>query len=973
MNRLITFFRTLLLLTAPLAHATTFTWTSPVGGSWHTATNWLPIGLPGAGDTVNLTNSSSVTVSVTNGAPGVTLSSLTIGGAAALVVSKATPFTVGFCLVTNGGALVVSNNSTCTPSALAVTPGGSFVLDSSATLAAGTISFVNAGSVFVNNLATFTVSNCVITTGGTFAVDGYATLTAAKYFVNAGGTLTLSNAWMPGTLTVAAGGVLNFAASVNPYLYALTLTNNGTVNWSSGGITVGNTTIYNNGLWQITGDNAFGNGGGPAVWVNTGTLRKSAGLGISSIVSFNFQNSGGVVEAQTGTLEFNGGVASLLSGVFTNTAPAKINFINGTWTDAGGFFAGTGTNTFSYGTFNLRTNVPPGLKFVGGDVWITGTNSFQNAGAITNLTIEGATLRGTNTVTGTLNFTSGSIPEKLTIATNGQFVISGTAGKLLYGLTLINQGTLLCGGSLQIGNGGAIFNSGLWQITGDFSVNYGGNAHITWTNTGIIRKTAGSGLANQFSRLDDNFVNQPGGLVECLAGRLILNSDTNSQFGGTFNAVGLIDLAGGTWTDAGGIATGAGTNRFFSGTLNLRTNIPPSLQLIGGTVFITGTNTFQNAGSITNLTLDGATLGGTNTVSGGTLTMNSGALAGQLLVQPDGQFVFATSAAKFISPLTLFNRGTVTMNGSGVSSGNTTIVNSGLWQMPGDFGLYYGGVGSTIFTNSGTFQKTSGSGLADNAGMKFVNQPGALVQVDSGTLQLPATSTHFAGTLRLNGGTLNANGNFAVAGGTLDGAGTFGANVFSGGTVSPGNGGAGQMNFSSGLNLNSNVTLVIDGTGPIPGVSYDSLSVTGAVVLANASLQITAMPTFPPGTTYTLINNDAADAVSGTFTGLPENSLLTVGAQPFRIHYAGGTGNDVTLVRDGIVTGPTLAMQTYATNSWTFIGTNAIPLKAFTIRASTNLVTWTNIGVVTSSVSGAWTFADTNAWRYARRFYNTTN
>jgi hypothetical protein len=973
MNRVIPFFLSLLLVTAPLAHATIFTWSSPANGSWQTATNWSPIGLPSASDTVNLTNSISVTVSLTNGAPGVTISSLTIGGAATLVVSKVTPLTVGICQVTNGGVLVVSNSSTFSPSTLAVKAGGTFVLDSSATLAASSISFTNDGSVFVNNLATFTISNCVINAGGTFAVDGYATLTAAKYFVNAGGTLTLSNAWMPGTLTVAAGGVLNFSASVNPYIYGLTLTNNGTVNWSGGGITVGSTTIYNNSLWQITGDNAFGNGGGSAVWVNNGTLRKSAGPGISSIVSFNFQNSGGVVEAQTGTLEFNGGAASLLSGVFTNTAPAKFNFINGTWTDAGGFFTGTGTNMFNSGTFNLRTNVPPGLKFFGGDVWVTGTNSFQNAGAITNLTIEGAALRGTNRVTGTLNFTGGSIPEKLTIATNGQFVISGTAGKLLYGLTLINQGTLLCGGSLQIGNGGSIFNSGLWQITGDFSVNYGGNTHITWTNTGIISKTAGSGLVNQFSRLDDNFVNLPGGHVECLAGRLILNSDTNSQFGGTFNAVGLIDLAGGTWTDAGGIVAGTGTNRFFSGTLNLRTNIPTSLQLIGGTIFITGTNTFQNAGAITNLTLDGATLGGTNIVSGGTLTVNSGSVNGQLLVQPDGQLVFATSASKFISPLVLTNRGTVTMNGLGVSSGNTIIVNSGLWQMPGDFGLGFGGAGTMAFTNSGTFRKTGGSGVADNTAIRFFNQPGALVQVDAGTLQLPVGSTNFSGTLRLNGGMLNANGNVAVAGGTLDGAGTFGANSFTGGNISPGLGSAGQMNFSAGLNLNSNVTLTLDGSGPIPGVSYDVLSVTGAVSLANCVLQITALPIFPAGTTFTIINNDAADAVSGTFAGLPENSIVTVGAQSFRIHYAGGTGNDVTLVRDGVVTGPTLALQSYGTNSWTLIGSNAIPLKAFTIRASTNLVTWTNISVVTSSVSGAWIFTDTNAWRYARRFYNTTN
>ncbi|MEY4917163.1 MAG: hypothetical protein RL616_1076 [Verrucomicrobiota bacterium] len=815
----------------------------------------------------------------------------------------------------------------------------------------------------------------------TVVVDNFATLSCASCIITNGGTMTWSNSWINGTLTILPGGQLNCTAPVNSYLYGLIITNQGTVTWSGGGLSSGgppSTAIYNSGLWQITGNNTFAYGGGGTgtpVWVNTGTLRKSGGTNISSISTFNFQNFGGVVEAQSGTLEFNGGTTNFLSGVFTNTAPASFNLINGTWTDAGGFFSGTGTNTFNAGTFNLRTNVPPGLKFASGNLWITGTNTFQNAGAITNLTLDGAALRGTNTVTGTLNFNNGSIPEKLTIATNGQLIASGTAGKLLYGVTLINQGTVVCGGTMNVGGGGSIFNSGLWLFTGDFSVYNGNSPHIFWTNSGIIRKTAGGGLVNQFSELDDNFANLPGGLVECLAGRLILSGDTNSQFGGTFNAVGFIDLANGTWTDAGGVATGAGTNRFNSGTFNFRTNVPPTLLLAGGNVFITGTNTFQNSGAITNLTLDGATLGGTNIVSGGTLTVNSGALIGQLLVQPDGQLVFATSASKPISPLTLFNRGTVLLNGSGVSSGNTIIVNSGLWQMAGDFGLNYGGVGTMAFTNSGTFRKTSGSGVADNTAIKFFNQPGALVQVDAGTLLLPAIATNYSGTLRLNGGTLGAHfsGVFNVAGGTLDGAGTLGANAFSGGNISPGNGGAGRMNFSSGLNVNSNVTLTLDGTGPVAGVSYDTLSVTGTVALANCNLQITALPTFPAGTKFTLIDNDGADAVSGTFAGLPENSQLTVGAQTFRIHYAGGTGNDVTLVRDGLVTGPQLAMNFYTNNAWTFAGSNAIPLTAFTVRASTNLLTWTNIGVATSSVSGAWSFTDTNAWRYARRFYNTTN
>ena len=960
-------------LTAYSVNAAILSWTNTAGGSWHVAANWFPNGIPGSGDTALVTNTGSYTVYVTNGAGGIFVSRLVVGGSGAplVLVSKSTPFTAGICLITNGGTLMVSSNSTITPSVMSVSAGGAFILDSASTLAAAGMIFTNDGSVFANNNATFTVSNCVINAGGTFAVDGYATLTAAKYFVNAGGALTLSNAWMPGVLTIQSGGTLNFAAPNNTYIYGLTITNNGSVVWSSGGLSTSSTFIFNNGLWSITGNNTLNNGGSPwPVWINTGTLRKTGNAGLTSLDLINFQNApNGVVDVQSGTLQFNGGLPNLFTGIFTNAASATFNFINGTWTDAGGTFSGGGTNNFSSGTFNLRTNVPTGLKFLGGDVWITGTSTFQNSGAITNLTLDGAALRGTNTVTGTLTMNAGSIVEKLTIATNGLFVIGGAANKLLYGSTIVNQGTVSMGDGVSVGAFGKIINSGLWQIIGDYNISAGDNNYITWTNTGVLRK-ASVGLLG-YSQVDANFVNLSNGVVESLAGRLILNGGTTNQFGGTFNAVGLIDLANGTWTDAGGTVSGTGTNRFLSGSLNLRTNISTALKLVGGTVNITGVNTFQNFGAITNLTLDGATLAGNGVVSGGTLTMNAGTLTGQMTVQTNGQLLFAGSASKFLIPLVLTNLGTVTMNGSSVSVGTTTIYNYGLWQMPGDFGLSFGGVGVNAFTNFGTFRKTSGSGNSDCTTISFFNQSNALVQVDSGKLLLPASATNFAGTLRLNGGALG--NSFALAGGTLDGAGTFIPNSFTSGTISPGVGGSGQINFSSGLNLNSNVTLLINGSGPVAGVSYDTLSVTGAVVLANASLQIAAMPTVAAGTTFTLINNDAADAVNGTFAGLPENSSITNGAQTFRIHYAAGTGNDVTLVRDGVITGPKLVMNFYANNAWTFTGSNAIPLTVFTVRASTNLVTWTNIGVVTSSVSGGWSFTDTNAWRYARRFYNTTN
>ena len=82
----------------------------------------------------------------------------------------------------------------------------------------------------------------------------------------------------------------------------------------------------------------------------------------------------------------------------------------------------------------------------------------------------------------------------------------------------------------------------------------------------------------------------------------------------------------------------------------------------------------------------------------------------------------------------------------------------------------------------------------------------------------------------------------------------------------------------------------------------------------------------------------------------------------------------MTLVRDGIVTGPTLALQSYATNSWTFTGSNAIPLiRLHHSRLYKSGQLGRTLRVTTSSVSGTFNFTDTNAWRYPRRFYNVTN
>src|SRR5262249_48163993 len=66
----------------------------------------------------------------------------------------------------------------------------------------------------------------------------------------------------------------------------------------------------------------------------------------------------------------------------------------------------------------------------------------------------------------------------------------------------------------------------------------------------------------------------------------------------------------------------------------------------------------------------------------------------------------------------------------------------------------------------------------------------------------------------------------------------------------------------------------------------------------------------PIGGTFTIIRNDLADTVAGTFAGAPEGSFVTVGGVKFKITYAGNdpafnTGgdangnNDVILARVG--------------------------------------------------------------------------
>jgi len=586
---------------------------------------------------------------------------------------------------------------------------------------------------------------------------------------------------------------------------------------------------------------------------------------------------------------------------------------------------------------------------------------------------------------GYLVMSNGTYSGHIVLHTNGVMRLEGAATKVFADMWFLNYGgTVLWRDGTLVMNGTIAWvqNDGLWRMEGNNYLQASAGS-MWWTNNGVFQKVTGTGEGRIYGF---NLVNNPGGLVDIQSGTLFLLVGQTNILNGTFNtaAGATMTFTAGACYDAGAVFTGAGSSQFYSATMNLRTNTLPGLKYTGGQIVL-GTN-FQKAGAITNLAIDGANLNNTNLLISGTLTINSGSWADRLTVQPGGKLIFATAIQKNLSGKTLINQGTVDWTGGTINLGGFGVVsNGGVWKMEGDDELYSGGGGPVLFTNGGIFYKSAGAGgsaMTRLEATSFINLTSGLVQVDAGILRMPQNYTNTAGTLHLNGGGLGGSpgafsgfGPIYMTSGTLDGNGTLASSIIaSGGTISPGNS-PGAMQFSSGLTMNAGSTLAIDGTGTVPGTGYDQLSVTGAVAISNCTLQVTSFPAgVPSGTTFTIIQNDNADAVQGTFNGLPENSVFNSGGQSYRIHYGGGTGNDVTLVNESGPSpiGPILSDGGYANGTFHLLGSGNSTL-AYTIQASTNLQQWTNIGSATGDVSGAFNFTDTNASKFRYRFYRTTN
>ena len=448
---------------------------------------------------------------------------------------------------------------------------GSFSAGTGATLRfGGGTHNLNGGSSFTGDgtvdLNTGTINvNGPCTANGTALGLSLATLTGT-------GTLTVNGTmnWSGGTMSgsgstdVSTGGTLNISGtSATKTLDTRTINNAGTVAvTTTPQINFYNATINNQAgaTFDLQSDTTLTNIYGTNTFTNAGTLRKSAGTGMTAMAIV--VNNTGTVDAQSGVLKLTGGGTS--TGVFSADTEGTLRFGGGTHTLNGGTsFTGAGIVDFNTGTINVN-------------------GSCTANGAALNLSLATLTGTGTMTVNGAMNWSGGTMSGSgsTDISAGGTLDISGTSyTKTLDTRTINNAGTVAVTTTPQINFYNATINNqagATFDLQSDTTLTniYGTN---TFNNTGTVRKSAGTGNTTMAIVVNNT------GTVDALTGTLLFSNNFTNSPTGILQGTGTLSFTGTTFTNTGSInpaTAGTAGKLNISGTLRQTSTVNVD---IGGT------------------------------------------------------------------------------------------------------------------------------------------------------------------------------------------------------------------------------------------------------------------------------------------------------------------------------------------------------------------------------------------------------
>lgn len=575
------------------------------------------------------------------------------------------------------------------------------------------------------------------------------------------------------------------------------------------------------------------------------------------------------------------------------------------------------------------------LRFDGGGIFSVEDATIENGGILSgSMDI---------TVTNQMVVSNPSVAGKIVASSGvGQITVEPTGTAYFRGNTTIENGfTLSLNGDTQTSGAtvialreSTINNTGTFTVLHDFDVlQDAGVETSTFNNAGTYIVNVGVGEISRSRNVNFNHT----GTIELHQGVLELGSGGNSSGSITTLPGTTLSISGNHTFGGSSSLFAAGDVRFANLSVDGTTPLGGGATSINGSYEVTATGTTSSQGVLAifsqPITQVGTGLygGAFSFAGGGSITVQEltlgtfGQLFGPVDIVVTDQLSFdrvnlsgspgpatltvaATANADLTGNSNVENDftvnflGTVSTSGAGqIDVRNATINNVGTFNVLHDFDFVNnGGLGSVaIVNNSGTFvvdvDPADSISFSPNT-IGFTNT--GLVDVLSGTLDF-AHYVQTAGETRIRGGAITSSQILDFQGGILTGTDSVSA-VLNAGDVQPGSD-LGTLQVVGAYQQTSGGLLSIE----LAAGAQDKLQVHGAVSLGG-QLDVTLVGGYTPtlNDQFTIIDNDATDAVSGNFAGLPDGATFVVDSTGFQISYSAGTdNNDVVLlvVNTGLV------------------------------------------------------------------------
>jgi uncharacterized repeat protein (TIGR01451 family) len=949
----------LALFAAPSSFAIAFQ--SNGSGNWNDGNTWNQAGaVPGSGDTVQILDGHTVTVTTTSDAAGsISFGTLALG--ATLQINPGAKLTVTGNLDVDADAL---GSATADVGSGTLTVAGNINISEGLTGGVGTLR-IGSGSASCSNVTfsqTLSASNTRIEFTG-------AGLLSLKGSLASNGTLVNS--------TAGAGSTIKFDGSTSQTIGDFTYQNLGIANSSAnaveatGSITVNGTLGIQSGIFLVK--SAFSAGASSTLqMLGTSVLKLGDAATVIPVALPNFatyslgsattiyygananQNISFGVTYQNLQVAYTGSVGSPTKQMVANTtilgdltidqqAPGSVTLDVGAGiVTVGGSLLGDGGLTFlSGGELRLAGNFNNTGTFSAGTGMVTYNGAqFQNVRAVAYNDLY---ITGLNTNANLLS--NGGSAVTLTIDANSYFDLntSFTVSALLQVEGFLNGtgDTLTLGSSaaLVIGSGEIYANviSGDRSIAGGADLLFGGNftvsASSTVTNLGTVT------ILNSLNGTSATWINGANSSL-AVGGNVMTSGTLNASASPntvSYNGLGQTVLAT-TYHDliltTPGFTPGLKTmptglitvNNDF--TISGAANVTPANAIsVDGDFTLTGTATFD-AGGYAYPVL------GNWTQSGGTFT------AGTSIVQFNGGNQTITGTTAF-NDLDFDGTGTKTLTGNLDLSGNLAIF-SGVSVLGGSYtinvGKNWSDSGSTFVPGTSTVimdGSTAASLMAgtfntlqiakSGAGSVTLASSAATVDFDlaSGTFDLSSNNLDVAddftlasgSTFNLSSGSVNVAGPISTSGSIIAGTGTFTVDGSSGDQTWGGSAppllhnltvdnSSGDLNASLDLNVSGFLTLtngtVVTGANAVKVTSGQVLRTSGYI---DGRLDVTHSTTgakvYPLGTTLGYSPVAVTIATAGQL-----DLSITSGAQPDNTGGGSNLLQTYWTIYPGTVTGP---------------------------------------------------------------------